>query len=108
MKILNFRVWGAITALCMLFLGVGCVGDTLKVDLPQNHPANPRAKETAFIPPSNPFESHMQMTGAESGSHPPMTQKKQAPSHQHQMNDQMGKDSMSEPESGEEKQDHQH
>ena len=108
MKSLNFRVWGSITVACILFWGVGCVGDPLKVDLPQNHPANPLTKETAFIPPPNPFESHMQMTGHESGSNPPMPQKKQVPSHQHQMTHQMGKDSMSEPESGEEKQDHQH
>ena len=111
MKNLNFRIWGPITALCMVFFGIGCVGDPIKVDLPQNHPANPQAKEAAFIPPPNPFQSHMQMTGHESGGPPPMTQKEQVPSHQQQMThemDQMGKDSMSAPESDMKKEDHQH
>lgn len=111
MKNVNFRIWGPVTVLCTAFFGIGCMGDSVKVDLPQNHPANPEAQETAFIPPPNPFGSHMQMTGHESGDSPSMTQKKQMPSHGHQMKhkmDQTDKGSISEPETGEEKQDHQH
>ena len=105
MKSLHCRSWGLIVSSFIVFFLVACAGEAIKIDLPLNHPANPEADETAFIPPPNPFHGHVLM---EMGDSPPSTQKKHIPAHQHQMNDQMGKDSMSAPESGEEKQDHQH
>ena len=111
MKNLYHLTRGSIFSGFIILIMMACAGDPVKTALPQNHPANPEAHETAFIPPPNPFQSHMQMTEHGSGGTPSMTQKKQVPSHQHQMTnemDKMGKDSKPEPESGEEKQDHQH
>ena len=111
MKSLNNKSWGLIFSGFLLLFLMACASEPVNIDLPQNHPANPEAQETAFISPPNPFQSHMQMTGHGSGGTPSMTQKKQGPSHQHQMThemDKMGKDSKSEPQSGEDKQDHQH
>ena len=108
MKNLYNRAFGSIISGFIIFFVMACVGEPVKIDLPQNHPANPEAQETAFIPPPNPFQGHVQM---ENGGSPPGTQKKHLPSHQHQMThemDQMGKDSMSAPESGVEKDDYQH
>ena len=108
MKTLNNKILGLIFSGFILFLLVSCVSEPVNVDLPQNHPANPQAHETAFIPPPNPFQNHMKMK-SDSGSS--MTEKKQSPPHQHQMThemDQMSKGSMSKPENGNDKQDHQH
>ena len=102
------RAFGSIFKGFIVFFVLACAGEPVKIDFPQNHPANPGAKETAFIPPPNPFQGPMQM---EIGGSPPSTQKKHVPSHQHQMThemDQMDKDSMSAPESTLEKDDHQH
>ena len=89
----------------IVFFVVACAGEPVKIDLPQNHPANPQAQETAFIPPPNPFQGHMQM---ETGGSHPTTQKKPKPSHQHQMTHQMSKDSMSAPKPDVKMDDHQH
>jgi hypothetical protein len=100
--------WGSIFCGFILFFMTACAGEPIKIELSENHPANPKARETEFIPPSNPFQGRMQM---ETGGSPSMTQNKEMPSHQHQMTDQMdqmGKDSMSTPESDQEMGDHQH
>ena len=88
----------------ILFFVIACAGEPVKIDLPENHPANPKARETAFIPPPNPFQGHMQVET--DGT--PRTQKKRVPSHQHQMTHQMGKDSMPTPKPAMEMEDHQH
>ena len=111
MKSLNNKSWGLIFSGFLLLFLMACASEPVNIDLPQNHPANPEAQETAFIPPPNPFESHMEMTGHEFGGSPSTTHKHQVHYHQNQKThemDKMGKDSKSEPESGEEKQDHQH
>jgi hypothetical protein len=108
MKNLYNRTLGSISSGCIIFFVMACAGELVKIDLPQNHPANPKAQETAFTPPPNPFKGHMQM---EIGGSSSSTQKKHLPSHQHQMNparNQMDKDSKLTPESGVENDDHQH
>ena len=108
MKSFYHRPWRLIVSGFIMFFMAACAGEPVKVDLVQNHPANPEARETAFILPPNPFQDHGQM---EIGAGPPGTQKKHLPSHQHQTAhemDQMDKDSISAPESGVEKDDHQH
>ena len=104
MKSFHSISWGLIVSGFIVLFLIGCTGESVKIDLPHNHPANPAAQETAFITPLNPFQDHVQIRL-------PGTQKKQVPSHQHQMThemEQMGKDSMSAPEPGGEKDDHQH
>ena len=108
MKNLYNRAFGLIISGFIIFFVIACAGEPVKIDLPQNHPANPKAQETAFIPPPNPFQGQMQM---ETGGSPPSTQKMHIPSHQYQMThemDQKDKDSMSAPESTVENDDHQH
>ena len=108
MKRLKNKFWGLVFSGLILLSLMSCVSEPVNIDLPHNHPANPQAQETAFIPPPNPFQNHMEMK-SEAGSS--MTEKKQTPSHQHQMThemDQMSEDSMSKPETGKEKQGHQH
>jgi hypothetical protein len=108
MKSLNNKSWGLIFSGFLLLFLMACASEPVNIDLPQNHPANPEAQETAFMPPSDPFQNHLEM---ESGAGSSMTEKKHSPSHQHQMThqmDQMSEDSISKPESTKEKQDHQH
>jgi hypothetical protein len=105
MKSLLYRIRRSLFSGFIILLVIACAGEPVNIDLPENHPANPEARETAFIPPPNPFQGHMQM---ETGGSPPMAQKKQVPSHQHQMNHQMGNDPMPTPKSDMEMDDHQH
>ena len=104
MKSLNFGIRGSLFSGFIILLVIACAGEPVNIDLPQNHPANSLAQEAAFIPPPNPFQPHMQMAGHETGSDSPMTQKTHPPAYQHQMN----KESMTSPESSEEKPDPQH
>lgn len=36
---------------------IGCAGESVRVEFPINHPANPEALETEFAPPQNPFKT---------------------------------------------------
>jgi hypothetical protein len=85
----------------MSFFIIACASEPVKVDLPANHPANPQSQGTAFIPPPNPFQGHMQM---ETVGSTPTTQNKQIPAHQHQM----GKESVPTTKSNMEMEDHDH
>ncbi|MGD8519871.1 MAG: hypothetical protein PVF56_01900 [Desulfobacterales bacterium] len=108
MQNLYNRAFGSIFSGFIIFFVLACAGEPVKIDLPQNHPANPEAQESAFILLPNPFQGHMQK---EIGGSPPSTQKRHLPSNEYQMThemDQMDKDSMSAPEPGVEKDDHQH
>lgn len=107
MKNMYIKTSGFILGGFILFFVMACAGQPVNFDLPQNHPANPNAQETAFIPPPNHFVAQPEIK-SDTGSD--MTEKKQSPSHQHKMThemDQMSEDSMSEPESSKAKQDHQ-
>ncbi len=108
MKKLKIKLWGLASSGLILMSVMSCVSEPVNIDLPHDHPANPTARETAFTPPPNPFQHTIEMK-SDSGSS--MTEKKHAPSHQHQMThemDQMSEDSMSKPETDQEKQGHQH
>ena len=108
MKILINKFWGLVFSGLTLLSLMSCVSEPVNINLPQNHPANPTARETAFIPPPNPFQHHIEMK-SDSGSS--VTEKKHTPSHQHHMThemDQMSEDAMSKPETDQEKQGHQH
>ena len=108
MKVLKSKFWGLVFSGLILYSLISCVSEPVNIDLPQNHPANPTAQETAFIPPPNPFQHHIEMKSDVGSS---MTEKNHTPPHQHQMThemDQMSEDSMSKPETGREKQGHQH
>lgn len=56
MKKLALKVPGLFLLLFIIFFIVGCAGEPLKVDLPLEHPANPAAQESEFIPPPNLFQ----------------------------------------------------
>lgn len=45
--------------LIFLSLVIGCAGNPVPVELPQNHPADPGASEFRFIPPPDPFGTEM-------------------------------------------------
>jgi hypothetical protein len=92
----NQSAYGIFSILLLSFFISGCASEPVKVDLPANHPANPQSRETAFIPPPNPFQDNTPMAqhAADSGSS--MTHEKHKPAHQHQMSpemDKMGHDS---------------
>ena len=36
---------------------VGCAGESVRVEFPISHPANPEALEAEFTPPQNPFQT---------------------------------------------------
>lgn len=53
-KIIQFiRAFLIFTILVLM----GCAGRPAPVEFPVNHPANPEAFETEFIPPQNPFRT---------------------------------------------------
>ena len=45
--------------LVILSLVISCAGNPISVELPQNHPADPGAPESRFIPPPDPFGTEM-------------------------------------------------
>jgi hypothetical protein len=79
----HFFVWG------FLFLSTGCVSEPLRTELAIHHPANPRAPETPFTRPPNPFKSDESMVDLEAGSNGSMPHKGTADSHNQTMNHQM-------------------
>ena len=50
---LRFRHLSVIASF-LVALG-GCTGESIKVVLPDQHPANPSAQEAPFVPPPDPF-----------------------------------------------------
>ena len=79
----NFIILG------FLFLTTGCVSEPVRTELAIHHPANPRAPETPFTRPPNPFKSDASMVELETGSNGSMTHKGTADSHNQTMNHQM-------------------
>ena len=79
----HFFVWG------FLVLTTGCVSEPVRTELAIHHPANPRAPETPFARPPNPFKSDESMTDLETGSTGSMAPKGTADSHNQTMNHQM-------------------
>ena len=106
MKKSNHRAYGISLILLLSFLIFACASEPVKVDLPANHPANPQSRETAFVPPPNPFQNNVPMGEQEGDSGSSMTHEKHQPAHQHQMSPQRANDSM--PSQGSEEQNPQH
>jgi len=94
MKKLNHRAYAISLIPLMSFLLLACASEPVKIDLPANHPANPQSKETAFIPPPNPFQDNIPRVEHEEDGSSSMTHEKHQPAHEHQMNPQTGHDSM--------------
>ena len=110
MRNLNFWISGFFSSIFIIFTVFGCASEPVKVDLPVNHPANPQAQESVFIPPPNPFQKNIPMAEHETSGSPSMTHTEHQQTHQHQMThqmEQMSKDPDSSPESVEENPDHQ-
>jgi hypothetical protein len=108
---LNFRISGFFLSIFIIFNVFGCTSEPVKVDLLVNHPANPQAQESAFIPPPNPLQNNIPMAEHKTSDSPSMTHKQHQQTHQHRMTDQMEptrKDPESSPESVEENPEHQH
>ena len=61
----SLKYFKLILAFCIFIaLGViGCAGESVRVELPANHPANPQALETQFVPPQNPFRTDVATEG---------------------------------------------
>jgi hypothetical protein len=111
MKKLNHKSSGIFLILSVTFFMIGCASEPVKVDLPDNHPANPQSQETAFIPPPNPFKNNIPMAGHEADSSSSMTHEKHPTSHQHKMipqTDKTGHDSHSSHASETQNPEHQH
>ena len=106
MKNLNHRAYRISLIPIMSFLLFACASEPVKVDLPANHPANPKSQETAFIPPPNPFQNNIPMVEHEAENSSSMTHEKHQPVHQHQMSPKMGHESM--PSQGSEEQNPEH
>ena len=94
MKLFNQRAYEFGLILVTSVFITACVSEAVKVDLPANHPANPQGKETAFIPPPNPFQDNIPRVGHKEDGNSSMTHEKHQPAHEHHMNPQTGHDSM--------------
>ena len=108
MKNLTHRAYGISIISIISFLLIACASEPVKVDLPANHPANPHSRETAFIPPPNPFQNNIPRVEHEGDGSSSMTHEKHQPAHEHKMNPQMGHDSMPAQASEEQNPHHQH
>ena len=60
----------------ILSLVIGCSGNPVPVELPQNHPADPGAPESRFILPPDPFGNEM------TGAHPQVHDQFESPAGQ--------------------------
>lgn len=49
----------SVIQLLLLVLVIGCAGNPVPVEMPQNHPADPGAYESRFTPPPDPFGAEM-------------------------------------------------
>ncbi|NNL76487.1 MAG: hypothetical protein HKO68_09145 [Desulfobacterales bacterium] len=108
MKLLNQRAYEFGLLLVTSVFLTACASEPVIVDLSANHPANPRSPETAFIPPSNPFQYTIPMVEHEGEGSSSMTHEKHQPAHQHQMSPNMGHESMPSQGSEEQNPEHQH
>ena len=111
MKRRNLSASGFFLIIIMSFFIISCASEPVKVDLPENHPANPKSEETAFIPPPNPFQDNIPMEQHAADSSSSMTHEKHKPEHQHQMSpemDKMGHDSRPPHASEKQNSEHQH
>jgi len=52
----------SVIQLVLLVLVIGCAGNPVPVEMPQNHPADPGAYESRFILPPDPFGTEMTST----------------------------------------------
>ncbi len=57
LKSLKLRHSLKIIIVLTLLVIAGCAGEAVQVEFPLNHPANPQAPESRFIPPQNPFQT---------------------------------------------------
>jgi len=108
MKSLNHRTFRISLILYMSFFVIACASEPVKVDLPDNHPANPHSQGTAFIPPPNPFQNKLPMAEHEAESSSSMTHEKHQPAHQHQMSPNIEHDSKPSQASEQPDPEHQH
>ena len=53
----------SVIQLVLLVLVIGCAGNPVPVEMPQNHPADPGAYESRFTPPPDPFGTEMTSAG---------------------------------------------
>ena len=105
-----FATAGSICAVFVAVLTIGACSNTqISTELPLNHPANPAAEASAFVPPPNPFATHITISDSERQRSDTAKSEKQQTGgmHQHEMHPtQPEKDS---PESNPEKKtEHQH
>ena len=108
MKRLNNRTFGITLLLLTSIFIIACASEPVRVDLPDNHPANPQSQGTAFISPPNPFLNNIPMADHEVESDSSMTHDKHQPAHQHQMSPNIEHDSKPSQASEQPDPEHQH
>ena len=89
MSSLNHRAFGIFFILFMTFILFGCSNESVRVQLPANHPANPQSEETAFIPPPSPFQNDNPAVVHQPESSSSMTHEEHQSGQPHQMNPKM-------------------
>ena len=68
----------------------GCAGESVRVEFPINHPANPEAHETEFTLPQNPFQTDVAAMEGETETDSMMKHKTHEESGEQHMNQNMG------------------
>ena len=102
MKFLCNLGWSNFFVLGFLILTTGCVSEPVTTELAIHHPANPRAPETPFTQPPNPFKSDESMVDLETGSNGPRIQIGGTDSDNQTMNHQMDTKKKNSPQSSHE------
>jgi len=83
-----FATAGSICAVFLAVLTIGACSNTqISTELPLNHPANPAAEASAFVPPPNPFTTDVTLSDPDrQRSDTAKSEKQQADGmHQHEM-----------------------
>ena len=108
MKRLKHRSFGITLLLLTSIFIIACASEPVRVDLPDNHPANPQSQATVFIPPPNPFQNDLPIVEHETQGSSPMIHEKHQPADPHQMGSQMGHEATPSQTSEEQNPEHQH
>ena len=82
----KFRLYFFASLTLAIFLS-GCSGSSVRLELPDSHPAHPQATDPLFQPPPNYFEGRLLGEPSQTGD---IMKMQQAPAHGHKMESHSG------------------
>ncbi len=87
MKHKGLKVAGFILIPGLVSLFAGCAVETVRTDLPANHPANPQGVEAVYFPEPNPFQNGVSMEEQKSADAPAVSNQNNQGGYSHGMSE---------------------